>query len=436
MSLSGQTVPLAELCTAIVDCEHKTAPLADSGHPSIRTTDIKNGRIDFEGANRVDEPTYIEWTKRMRPRPGDLILAREAPVGEVGIIPDGREPCLGQRTVLLRPDASRVVPRYLLYSLISPQMRHQMTSRAEGCTVPHLNVADVRDLPVPIPPPLLEQEQIARALGALDDRIELNRRMNRTLESIARAIFKSWFVDFDPVRKKMEGGEVGLPPDLAALFPASLATSDLGRLPQGWTVRTLGEVLEIVDCLHSKKPERRREGPTLLQLGNIGDDGLLDIGDIFHISETDYARWASRLEAREGDCVITNVGRVGAVAQIPLGVRAALGRNMTGLRCTPAFPYPTFLVYLLRSSAMRAEIESKTDVGTILEALNVRNIPRLRFVHPPEPLLQRFESVVRPLEARREACVMESRRLATLRDQLLPHLITNGVTASVEASVS
>jgi type I restriction enzyme S subunit len=154
------------------------------------------------------------------------------------------------------------------------------------------------------------------------------------------------------------------------------------------------------------------------------------MSDTYLISETDYRHWISRMEALEGDCVITNVGRVGAVAQIPAGQKAALGRNMTGVRCRSDFPFPTVLIEVLLSRAMREEIGLKMDTGTILDALNVRNIPRLRFVRGARPVLSLFERLCRPLRARMEEILKESRILAALRDTLLPKLISGELLVS------
>ncbi len=219
--------------------------------------------------------------------------------------------------------------------------------------------------------------------------------MNVTLESMARAVFRQWFV---------ENEEVG-----------------------GWEVGKLGDVADITDCLHSKKPERQKDGKPFLQLSNILDNGLLDITDIFYITESEYDFWISRIEASPGDCVITNVGRVGAVAQIPDGFKAALGRNMTAIRCKKEFPYPTFLIECLLSDFMRQEINNKTDSGTILNALNVKNIPLLQLAIPPNAILQEFEKLARPIRAKMEANLKESRTLASLRDSLLPRLMRGEV---------
>jgi type I restriction enzyme S subunit len=161
-----------------------------------------------------------------------------------------------------------------------------------------------------------------------------------------------------------------------------------------------------------------------LQLANIRDDGLLDMADTYFVDEADYRKWISRMEAAPGDCVITNVGRVGAVAQIPVGQRAALGRNMTGIRCKPDFPFPTLLIECLLSKAMRDEIVLRTDTGTILDALNVKNIPTLRFVRAQQRVLELFEQAVRPIREQMEGSLLQSRTLAALRDTLLPKLIS------------
>jgi type I restriction enzyme S subunit len=211
--------------------------------------------------------------------------------------------------------------------------------------------------------------------------------------------------------------------------------SELGEIPEGWEVKELGDIVEVVDCLHAKKPERCNSGFPFLQLNNIRDDGLIDMKDTYLISDTDYRKWVSRMEAREGDCVITNVGRVGAVAQIPPKLNAALGRNMTGIRCKPEFAYPTFLIECLLSDAMREEINRKMDTGTILNALNVRNIPKLRLVLASHQVLSRFEMIGRPLRQDMELNLAQAQTLSSLRDTLLPKLLSGDLRVSCSEEV-
>lgn len=159
---------LGEIAT-IVDCEHKTAPLVPvSEYISVRTSNISSGKIDFDKSNRVSKETYDEWTKRLVPNEGDIVLAREAPVGEVGWISKNKKVCLGQRTVLIRTTKlDSVVPKYLLYYLVNCDTKYQLTSRSTGSVVEHLNVKDIKNFDLKIPNSLLIQKSIAEHLPAL-----------------------------------------------------------------------------------------------------------------------------------------------------------------------------------------------------------------------------------------------------------------------------
>lgn len=205
----------------VIDCEHKTAPKVDSSdYYSIRTPDIKNGRLLYEQANRVSAETYALWTKRGIPEAGDIILAREAPVGEVGWIDKEHKICLGQRTVLIKIHSSEIDKKYLLYSFVSPKFKDYLNELSGGSVVAHLNMKDIRALEFSFPP-LPEQKAIASVLSSLDDKIDLLHRQNNTLEAMAETLFRQWFiedetidevaiselVDFNPKRKLAKGTE-------------------------------------------------------------------------------------------------------------------------------------------------------------------------------------------------------------------------------------
>lgn len=193
---------------------------------------------------------------------------------------------------------------------------------------------------------------------------------------------------------------------------------------------TIGDIAIIIDCLHSKKPELLAEGKLFLQLENIRDDGILNLEKQFFISDKDYLHWTSRCEVREGDCVITNVGRIGAVSQIPWFLKAAMGRNMTCIRYKEGHPYPAFLITSLLSKPVRAEIEFNTDSGTILGALNVKNIPKLKLKILPENQMVVLESTLCAIRHKMELNSAESLKLGNLRDYLLPKLISGKVDMS------
>lgn len=179
----------------VVDCEHKTAPIDQKGNfLSVRTTDLKKGRILYNQCNRVSFETYQLWTRRRIPKLGDIILSREAPVGEVGYIDKNDTYCLGQRTVLISPISKSLSGRYLSYYFQSPEAFEEMSSKSGGSVVLHLNMSDIRSMLIPLPP-LPEQQAIAEVLSCLDDKIDLLHRNNKTLEEMAETLFRQWFVE-------------------------------------------------------------------------------------------------------------------------------------------------------------------------------------------------------------------------------------------------
>jgi type I restriction enzyme S subunit len=180
-------LPRLDSVAQIVDCEHKTAPESKYGIPfaySIGTPALRGANVDFKQAKPINEETYLVWTRRAVPVAGDLIFAREAPVGGVGFVKGDRRICLGQRTVLIRTDSKHLDPKFLFYALKSPLVQRWIQDRSTGSTVEHLNVADVRSLPLPFYPPLPEQKRIAAVLGALDDLIESNSQLVTNLEEL------------------------------------------------------------------------------------------------------------------------------------------------------------------------------------------------------------------------------------------------------------
>ena len=271
------------------------------------------------------------------------------------------------------------------------------------------------ELPIPF---IDKQKEIVKEYNVLLGRIKLNNRLIQKLEETAQAIYKQWFVNFDfpdengkPYRAS--GGEMEFNEELEK------------EIPKGWKISKIGIIANVIDCLHTKKPERTQvnTGFTLLQIDNIADYGLLDLSDIYYINKTDYKNWTSRIEISEGDCIITNVGK-DAVAKIPKGFRAALGRNMTGIRLKENFPFPAFLIQLLVSDSMKKEIEMKKDTGTILESLNVKNIPNLNFILGPNRILTLFESIISPLRLKMEESQIQASYLKSFREILLSKLAT------------
>lgn len=188
---------LNELCELIVDCEHKTAPLAQDGYPSIRTPNIGKGKLILEGVNRVSHETYIAWTRRAVPQAGDLILAREAPAGNIAVIPENIKVCLGQRTVLLRTKNDMLFPKYLAYLILSKDVQNRLLSHSTGATVQHINMKDIRAFRIGKLIPLQEQKDIVSQLEELQQfseyLISLYNKRIKNLEELKKSILQKAF---------------------------------------------------------------------------------------------------------------------------------------------------------------------------------------------------------------------------------------------------
>ena len=188
---------LDSLCELIVDCEHKTAPTQGHGIPSIRTPNIGRGRLLLEGVYRVSDETYKEWARRAEPQGGDLILAREAPAGNVAVIPEGMKVCLGQRTVLIRPKNNILEPDYLAQLLLRRNSQRRLLAHSRGATVQHINLKDIRAFKISAIPPLAEQqnlvEQVNELLEAEDRLVEIYQRKLTALEELKKSLLHQAF---------------------------------------------------------------------------------------------------------------------------------------------------------------------------------------------------------------------------------------------------
>lgn len=225
---------LNDVCELIVDCPHSTEPDEGEGYPIIRTPNIGVGYLDLEGVQRVSKAAYDRRNIRAVPRPNDLILAREAPAGNVGIIREGMKVCLGQRTVLIRPSAEKVSPLFLNYYLNAPKQRHALLSNSNGATVSHVNMPVIRNLVIELPD-REAQDRIADVLSAYDELIENSRRQIKLLEEAAWRLYKEWFIDLK--------------------FPGHETTSIVNGLPEGWRMGCLGECCTLVKTI-SKQDKR------------------------------------------------------------------------------------------------------------------------------------------------------------------------------------
>jgi type I restriction enzyme S subunit len=409
---SWKRVQIGSVCHGIYDGLHATPKPASEGAIFLGIKNItEDGQLDLSEIRYIAEEDFAIWTKRAQPLPGDIVFVYEATLNRYAIIPKGFRGCLGRRLAVIKPNIEEVDNRFLFYYFFGEDWRRTIAKNIlSGSTVDRIPISSFPTFEISLPP-LSIQKKIADILSAYDDLIKNNTRRIKILEEMARLLYCEWFVNFRfPNHQKVP-----------------MVESELGLIPQGWEIKELSDIASVIDCLHSKKPQDIGEGYPLLQVWNIAEYGRLDLSKQYLISEEDYKKWISRIEVTTGDCVVTNVGRIGAVAQIPEGIKAAIGRNMTAIRCKEAFITPTFLIEYLLSPIGRREVELKTDSGTIMNSLNVKGIVKLRVITPPKNLVKNFEKIARPMRYRAELLMKQNTVLRKTRDLLLPKLISGEI---------
>lgn len=343
-------------------------------------------------------------------------------MGDVCMVPDGLECCVGQRQVLLRPNRERVVPRFLLYAIQSPEVQHEISwSEGTGSTVSNVRIPVLKSIKIPLLP-LKEQAEVATVLGALDDRITLLRETNATLEAIAQALFKSWFVDFDPVRARQEGrAPEGMDEAAAALFPDSFEESELGRAPRGWPVTAIGDVVE---CVGGGTPDTKNA--SYWEPGEFcwttpkdlsGNQSPVLLTSERKLSAKGLAKVSSGL-LPAGTLLLSSRAPIGylALAQVPLAINQGYIAMLPGSRLPP--------LYMLFWCRLNMDaIKGRANGSTFMEISKkaFRPIPALV---PPASIVEAFCDVAGALFERLVENERQAQTLATLRDTLLPRLIS------------
>jgi type I restriction enzyme S subunit len=404
--------------------EYRPRPdeFVDAGVAFIRAADMDSGRVLFETAARITEKARARITKGIG-APGDVLLSHKGTVGKVAVVGDDAPPfvCSPQTTFWRTLDQARLDRRYLYAFLRSAGFHAQLATRAgETDMAPYVSLTSQRGLSVTVPP-IQIQHTIAHVLGTLDNKIELNRRMNETLEAMARALFKSWFVDFEPVRAKAEGRDTGLPKHIADLFPDSFEDSELGEIPRGWGVTSIGGLANIVGGTTPSTKEKMywaggtHAWATPKDLAALSVPVLLDTER--RITDAGLAQVGSGLLPK-GTVLLSSRAPIGylAVAEITVAI------NQGFIAMTPK-PGISNLFLLFWASAAHEEIVSRANGSTFLE-ISKSNFRPIPLVTPSTTVMQKFEQLIRPHYDRIVNCVRESGSLAALRDSLLPKLLS------------
>ena len=396
--MSFEWKPFTDLLAAIVDNRGRTCPVGVVGLPLIATNCIDPNNLypSYQTTRYVSPDTYQTWF-RGHPVPGDILFVCKGSPGRTNWCPDPVDFCIAQDMVAVRADPTKVAPKYLFAALRSSLVQLQIDNLHVGTMIPHFKKGDFGKLRIPIPS-VRDQSEIGDFYFEVSSRIALLRETNATLEAVAQALFKSWFVDFDPVRAKMAGrAPEGMDEATAALFPASFEESALGQIPAGWQVGRLDDLL-VLQRGFDLPAQVRVPGP-------------------FPIIAASGSSGTHREAMVKGPGVVT--GRSGVLGRVFLELGDYWPLNTTLWIKDFRAASPSYAYELLRLLDFKSY-----NAGSAVPTLNRNHIHGLPYVVPPRTCVDPFESIARGLNERIRANQAQAQTLATLRDTLLPRLIS------------
>jgi type I restriction enzyme S subunit len=396
----------------------KNSEMSTQGLPFIRAGDV-NGRVNTIGTDILSRASVQKAGPKIS-LPGDVVITTKGTVGRLAIVrsDDPMFVYSPQLCYWRSKDPERLHPAWLFYALQSDEFVHQMRwSAGQTDMAPYMSLTDQRTFFKLTVPPVPEQRAIAATLGALDDKIELNRKMNATLEAMARALFRDWFVDFGPTRAKAEGRAPYLSPDLWSLFPDRL--DDEGK-PEVWEVSTIGDEVRVVggSTPSTKEPDFWDGGinwATPKDLSTLAAPVLLETSR--SITAAGLAKISSGL-LPVGTLLLSSRAPIGylAIAEVPV----AINQGFIGMICDNRVS--NVFAWLWTLENMEA-ILAKAN-GSTFQEISKSNFRPLPVVVPSEPVLQAFDAIAKPLYERIVRNERESRTLAETRDLLLPRLMS------------
>lgn len=383
---------LEDVCELIADCPHTTAPDEGKGYPLIRTPNVGKGRLLLEGVHRVSKDIYDKRNMRAIPQKDDIIFAREAPAGNAALIREGQEVCLGQRTVLIRPDCEKVFPEYLVYYLLAPEQQYKLLGTANGATVAHVNLPVIRKMPIELPD-IDVQQKIAGYISIYDDLIENNQRQIKLLEEAAQRLYKEWFVDLR--------------------FPGYENCKIVDGVPVEWKKKKLDEIADVIMGQSPKSEFYNKEHKGLPFHQGVGSYGARFVqDDTYSTSFTKVAEANSILFS-----VRAPVGRLNITKN-----KIVIGRGIAAINSKSGFQ--SYLFYALKERFFKDDILGN---GAIFASISKNELLNQVFVIPDEKIMSAYEKIAAALDKKIEVVDMQLQQLVEARDRLLPKLMNGEI---------
>jgi type I restriction enzyme, S subunit len=404
----------------VFDGPHATPKTVSNGPIFLGIGALQNGRLNLTETRHVTPDDFKKWTRRVKPKTDDIVFSYETRLGQAAIIPEGLECCLGRRMGLVRIDRTKLDPRFFLYLYLSPPYQEFLRSRTiPGATVDRIALKEFPSFTIPLPS-IAEQLAISSTLSAIDDKIESNRRMNETLEAMARAIFKDWFLDFGPTRAKVDGLAPYLAPDIWALFPDQLESD--GR-PAAWRQRPIHSVAEFVNGAAYKdmhfSPDR--DGFPVIKIAEL----KAGVTATTKFTATDLGE---KYRINSGEILFSWSGNPDTSIDTFVWVGGAAYLNQHIFRVRENGSASRAMIYFQLKALKSAFSEiARNKQTTGLGHVTAGDMKRLRVCDPPIPVACAFDEIASPTFQRITANLLECHTLVSTRDLLLPKLMSGEI---------
>ncbi|HII3189908.1 TPA: restriction endonuclease subunit S [Enterobacter asburiae] len=437
---------LDEITTLIIDCPHSTPKWTDSGVIVLRSNNIRNGALDLANPSFTTEEGYFDRIKRAIPTEEDIVLTREAPMGEVCIIPKGLKCCLGQRMVLIRADKTQAIPEYLLYAIQSSYVQNQINwNEGTGTTVSNIRIPNIKALKIPLPS-LNIQRGIVSNLLSIDKKISLNTAINKTLEEMSQTLFKSWFVDFEPVidnaldagnplpealqsraelRQKVRNSAdfKPLPADIRELFPAEFEETELGWIPKGWQHKNAEEIATI--SIGKTPPRNNKDCFSVKEDNNYTWVSIKDLGNcsVFIKESSEYLTTDA---VNNYNVKVVPKGAVLLSFKLTIGRIAIAANTLTTNEAIAHFHNmkQDISKEYLYSYLQQFDYNSLGSTSSIATAVNSKIIKKIPVLVPDAAILKKYKTSTDIIFKRIHFNNENTHNLIALRDTLLPKLIS------------
>ena len=456
---------LDNVCIKITDGAHKSPKSVEYGKPMASVKDLEFYGLNLETARHISEEDYDDLVKQgCKPELGDVLIAKDgnSALDTVCTFEKDAEVVLLSSVAILRPNPKRITPRFLKYYFLSAQtIDYLKRNFISGAAIPRVVLRDFKKAEILLPP-LPEQKAIAHILGSLDDKIELNRQMNETLEAMAQALFKSWFVDFDPVIDNALAAGKPIPDELLeraeqrkavqhsdtdnqairALFPDAFElTDEMGWIPEGWAVKNLTEIADFQNGFAFYTTGYSDSGYKVVDLANISTSGrFIETHRDKHVSSEIYnlaKHEKHHLQINDIVMAMTDItqamGILGKCGKIYESNKYILNQRIGRIRVKESININFLLTYL--NSTYQLNFLKTRVLGTVQKYVNTTHIKEMNFVVPQNAVMNKFGNIVDPIFNKMRIADEENQTLAKLRDTLLPKLLSGELRITEAAAI-